>query len=90
MKILISFLQPEDTTSPNNKWKAKEKIVTQATTEKQSKAVRIYERKRKAIVKPLMIQANDIQTVDIGNEPEGGSYTQGEFVTEEEDYKLIQ
>ena len=90
MKILISFLQSEDTTSPNNKWKCKEKIVTQAMKKKRNKAVRtlILEEKEKQHQNRWWSRLMIYKQFDSGYEPEGRSYTQGESVTEVEDYKI--
>ena len=54
----------DDTASPIKKRKRKEKVVSDSTPKKRSKAVRIYERKRRrATSKLLMIQASDTPPV---------------------------
>ena len=83
MNILISFQQSDDTTSPNNKWKRKEKIVTQM-----KKLSGFTKEKEKQHQNRWWSRLMIYKQFDSDYEPEGGSYTQGGSVTEEEDYNI--
>ena len=70
--------------------KGKEKIVTQATIKKRNKAVRtlICKEKENQHQNRWWSRLMIYKQFDWDNEPESGSYTQGESVTEKEEYKI--